>query len=100
MERSPALSSLITYLGSYMRYVPPHPMTPIQAYVPICKFVHAIPPTPVFHRTKFSVELGRVVSEMPLTQFTNGSTQYATPGTSFALSVLPHGPQQRHIRGD
>jgi hypothetical protein len=65
--------------------------------VPTCKFVHAIPPTLVFYRTKFSAELGRVVSEMPLTQFTNGSTQYATPDTSFALSGLPHGPQQRRV---
>ncbi len=34
------------------------PVTPMHAYVPACRLVQGIPPTPPFQRTKFSVEMG------------------------------------------
>ena len=34
------------------------PVTPIHAYVPAWRLVQAIPPTPPFQSTKFSVEMG------------------------------------------
>ncbi len=44
----------------YLRYLRPaiDYTTPMQANVPAWRLVQAIPPTPPFQRTKFSVEIG------------------------------------------